>query len=286
MDERVHKQYWDESWEAETQLPETFDPTIPGLRGLFRRPFHAFFSQHLPSVAPPGSSLIEIGCGRSQLLPYFAKQFGLRVAGLDYSEVGCDKARRILQRDGVDGDIRCADLFDVAAVPATGYDIVFSFGLVEHFEDTAGIVRALARYARPGGSVLTLIPNMRGAVGAMQKALAREIYDIHVPLSSAALTQAHRDAGMAVRASGYLLPAHFGVCNPGTGSDPRGMSQQVRSAAYRAAIAMSTGLLWIDERLVRLPTSELLSPYAFTLATRPLQSAPAREAPIDSQRMS
>ncbi|MEO8740961.1 MAG: class I SAM-dependent methyltransferase [Casimicrobiaceae bacterium] len=281
MAERVQKQYWDQSWEAEVQLPDTFDPKVAGLRGLFRRPFHAFFAAHLPAVAPPGASLIEIGCGRSQLLPYFARQFGLRVAGLDYSEVGCEKAKRILQRDGVDGDVHCADLFDAAAVPATGYDVVFSFGLVEHFEDSVGVVRALARYARPGGSVLTLIPNMRGAVGALQKALSRGIFDIHVPLSAAALTQAHRDAGLNVGAGGYLLPAHFGVCNPGTGSDPRGMAQQIRSAAYRAAIAMSTGLLWIDERVVHLPASELLSPYAFTLATRPALVAPVG-AGIDS----
>ena len=279
MAERVEKRYWDQSWEAEAQLPDTFDPKVGGLRGLFRRPFHAFFAEHLPAVAPSGASLIEIGCGRSQLLPYFAKQFGLRVAGLDYSEVGCEKARRILERDGVAGDIRCADLFDAAAVPGFGYDIVFSFGLVEHFEDTSGIVRALARYAKPGGAVLTLIPNMRGAVGAMQKALSREIYDIHVPLSASALAQAHAEAGLKVRASGYLLPAHFGVCNPGTGRDPRGVSQRLRSAAYRAAIAMSTGLLWIDERVAHLPTSEMLSPYAFALASRPV-IAPAVDSAL------
>ena len=40
MDERVQKQYWDESWEAEIQLPETFDPSIAGVRGLFRRLIH------------------------------------------------------------------------------------------------------------------------------------------------------------------------------------------------------------------------------------------------------
>ena len=284
MVERVQKQYWDRSWEAETRLPETFDPTVPGLRGLFRRPFHAFFVEHLPAIAPPGASLIEVGCGRSQLLPYFAKQFGLRVAGLDYSEVGCEKARRILQRDGVDGEIRCADLFDAAAVPATGFDVVFSFGLVEHFEDTAGIVRALARYATPGGSVLTLIPNMRGAVGAMQKLLSRTIYDIHVPLSAAALTQAHVDAGLTVRASGYVLPAHFGVCNPGTGPDPRGWSPQLRGLAYRGAIAASTGVLWIDERLVRVPKSELLSPYAFVLATRGTQDSVETNARGEDKR--
>ena len=269
MAELVDKEYWDHSWSAESQLPDTFDPNIRGMRGLYRRPFHAFFAEHLPAIGPPGASLVEIGCGRSQLLPYFAKQFNLRVAGLDYSEVGCEKARRILERDGVRGDIRCADLWDATAVPTLGYDIVFSFGLVEHFEDTAGILSALARYARPGGAVLTLIPNMRGMVGALQRVLSPEIYDMHVPLSAPALAQAHRDAGLTVLNSGYLLPAHFGVCNPGSARIPRGLSRLLRGLTYRAAIAVSTGLLWIDDRLIDLPTSERLSPYAFALAVRP-----------------
>jgi SAM-dependent methyltransferase len=213
--------------------------------------------------------LIEIGCGRSQLLPYFAKRFGLRVSGLDYSAVGCEKARRILERDGVDGEILCADLWEQRKVPTSRYDVVFSFGLVEHFEDTAGIIDALAQFARPGGAVLTLIPNMRGAVGAVQRMLSRDIYDIHVPLSAAALARAHADAGLDLRASGYLLPAHFGVCNPGN----RGAPATFRQLGYRGAIAFSTILLWIHERCVRLPASELMSPYAFVLATKATHEA-------------
>lgn len=279
MAERVGKEYWDLSWEAETRLPEAFDPAVGGLRGLFRRPFHAFFAEQLRAIAPPGSSLIEIGCGRSQLLPYFARQFGLRVCGLDYSAVGCEKARRILAREGVHGDIVCGDLWQADAVTTPGCDVVFSFGLVEHFEDTPGVIGALARFARPGGSVLTLIPNMRGAVGAVQRALSRDIYDIHVPLSAAALARAHSEAGLALRASGYLLPAHFGVCNPGKHLDQPGFSHQLRGLAYHGAIAFSTALLWIHERLVHLPTSELMSPYAFVVATKPAHESAACVAP-------
>src|SRR5438105_4281957 len=168
MSERVHKEYWDLSWQSETQLPETFEPAVGGARGVFRRQFHAFFVERLAPIAPPGASLIEVGCGRSQLLPYFAKQFGLQVTGLDYSAVGCEKARRMLERDGVDGEIICANLWDRRTPTARQYDVVFSFGPVEHFDDTSRVIDALAQYARPGGVVLTLIPNMRGAVGAVQ----------------------------------------------------------------------------------------------------------------------
>jgi SAM-dependent methyltransferase len=279
MLERVGKQYWDSSWEAEARLPDTFDPAVTGVRGLFRRQFHAFFVEHLRGVAPPGSSLIEVGCGRSQLLPYFATQFGLRVSGLDYSEIGCEKARRILERDRVSGQIFCGDLWTFDQFPAPGFDVVFSFGLVEHFDDTPGIIRGLARFARPGGAVLTLIPNMLGSVGALQKALSREIYDIHVPLSAAVLARAHVEAGLSLQASGYLLPAHYGVCNPGTRLD-HSVSARTRDLAYRVAIAASTALLWVHERLVRLPANELMSPYAFAVATTP-GTVPHGEATAD-----
>lgn len=278
MAERVGKDYWDSNWQAETRLPEAFDPAAGGLRGLFRRPFHGFFVEQLRRVASPGTSLIEVGCGRSQLLPYFAKHFGLRVSGLDYSAVGCERARQILERERIHGEIFCGDLWTFSGFHAPGYDVVFSFGLVEHFDDTPAIIDALARFARPGGAVLTLIPNMRGSVGALQRALARDIYDIHVPLSAADLARAHLEAGLSVQASGYVLPAHYGVCNQGTRLDGHGVSARARDLAYHAAIACSTALLWIHERLVHLPATELMSPYAFALATKP------REAPAAAVR--
>jgi len=267
MAERVGKEYWDSSWNAEKRLPEAFDPGVAGPRGLFRRPFHHFFVEHLADIGPRGASLIEVGCGRSQLLPYFARQFGLRVSGLDYSAIGCERARQILERERITGDIFCGDLWTFDAFPLPGYDVVFSFGLVEHFEETAAVVRALARYARPGGAVLTLIPNMRGSVGALQKTLARAIYDIHVPLSSLDLARAHAEAGLSLKASGYLLPAHYGVCNQGAAPDAPGVAASLRKLALHTAIGCSTAVLWAHEHLIRVPATEWMSPYAFALAT-------------------
>ncbi|TMH37999.1 MAG: class I SAM-dependent methyltransferase [Betaproteobacteria bacterium] len=270
MTERVGRGYWDSSWEAEKRLPEAFDPAVKGVRSLFRRPFHRFIDDCVRRVAAPGSSLIEIGCGRSQLLPYFAKQFGLRVAGLDYSPIGCDKARQILRRERIDGEIYCGDLWTFDAFPSPGYDLVFSFGLVEHFENTAAVIGALARFARPGGALLTLIPNMRGSVGALQRTLSREIYDIHVPLSADDLSRAHMEAGLSVKGSGYLLPAHYGVCNQGTRMTTQRWQTRGRRFVHHAAVASSTVLLWVHEYVVRLPATKWMSPYAFTLATTSL----------------
>lgn len=52
---------------------------------------------------------LEIGCARSRWLPYFAKEFGFEVSGIDYSEVGSQQATQILFNEGVQGNIVFAD---------------------------------------------------------------------------------------------------------------------------------------------------------------------------------
>jgi hypothetical protein len=123
-----------------------------------------------------------------------------------------------------------------------------------------------------------LIPNMRGTVGALQRALSREIYDIHVPLSAVDLARAHTEAGLSLQSTGYFLPAHYGVCNPHVRLGASGASARLRAFAYLGAIASSTLLLWIHEHLMRLPATELMSPYAFVLATKPCDESAAVHA--------
>lgn len=57
-----------------------------------------------------GQRLMEAGCGSSLWLPYFAKQFGMEIAGLDYSDIGLARSREILRRNNVQGSLRKADL--------------------------------------------------------------------------------------------------------------------------------------------------------------------------------
>jgi hypothetical protein len=103
-----------------------------------------------------------------------------------------------------------------------------------------------------------------------------------VPLSVADLARAYTKAGLSLRSSGYLLPAHFGVCNPGTLLNASGVSARMRDLAYHGAIATSTVLLWINERIVHIPATEWMSPYAFVLATKPGEDFAAAASVVGS----
>ena len=68
-------------------------------RTLSRTEYNYFrFDQFFKAIAPRGPRrMLEIGCGASAWLVYFAKEFGYRVEGIDYSELGCELARENLR---------------------------------------------------------------------------------------------------------------------------------------------------------------------------------------------
>lgn len=146
------------------------------------------------------------------------------------------------------------------------FDVVFSIGLVEHFDDTARCVRALRLFLRPGGTLLTVIPNMHGATGALQRIVAPSVFQVHVQLTPQDLDRAHRAAGLIIMESGYCMPSGFGMVNfaePGS-SRP---GYWLRRLAI-AGLARLSWLTWfVDERIVRLPRSRALSPYGYCIAT-------------------
>ena len=74
------------------------------------------------------------------------------------------------------------------------YDYIISFGVVEHFENTAKCLRSCAEFLKPGGTLITLIPNMPSLVGKIQKIIDKKVYDVHVPLTKKELSKAHQDA--------------------------------------------------------------------------------------------
>ena len=104
-------------------------------------------------------TMLEIGCGNSIWLPYYAKRLGVRVTGIDYVESACEQAKDRLRVCGVNGAILCQDVFKVTAEEIGQYDLVFSQGVIEHFSDINGTVRKFIEFVRPGGVLFTWIPN-------------------------------------------------------------------------------------------------------------------------------
>lgn len=265
--DRAGVEYWSGRWTA-GELPTAIDPRDPSRWNYVNRCLHAYFQSLFGTNAGRDEKLLEIGCGNSVWLPYFQREHGFAIEGLDYSPEGCDGGRRILAREQVRGEIHCANLFSPPAELERAFDAVVSFGVVEHFDDTDATVRAAAEFVAPGGVLFTLVPNMNGLPGLIQKTINRQLYDAHVPLTPSRLAEAHTRAGLTVLESRYFLSVNFGI-NSLFGAEG-GRSSMTAFAAILYLLNQFATLVWKLEELmgVRFPEGRLLSPYVITTARR------------------
>jgi len=267
-DDRAGKTYWDSNYQPSAP-PKPFNPHGGGTRNYGKRELSAYFHRIFSSIEPKGERLLEIGCGGSAMLPYFNKEFGFQIAGLDYSESGCQLARDILNRERIEGDVYCADVFSEQAALREQFHVVVSFGVAEHFNDTAGCIRAFARYLKPGGLIVTSIPNMSGLVGEVQKLLNPSIYKKHVPLDAQSVAAAHSAVGLDVLECGYFLFTNFGVAN--LNEIPRGSAQWYLKSSCSKALCAMTGLTWFAESVLGpFKANRATSPYIRCLARKPV----------------
>jgi 2-polyprenyl-3-methyl-5-hydroxy-6-metoxy-1,4-benzoquinol methylase len=256
---RTDEQYWERTWFS-SEVPRPVDLNDRSLRNHATLALHAFFEQALAPLSGRGGSLIELGCAHSKWLPYFAQRFGLQVAGLDYVESGCETSRNMLQAAGVTGTIVHGDVFNPPRDLAGRFDVVYSAGLVEHFESTADAISACAAFAKPGGLIVTIIPNLTGLIGILQRVLDRQIYDKHIVLGPDQLRAAHETAGLTVLDCRYLLSANFAIMNH-PAIRPMVLNKAVRGGWIAATLAV-----WLLEYVVTIPPSRLLSPYVVCVA--------------------
>jgi 2-polyprenyl-3-methyl-5-hydroxy-6-metoxy-1,4-benzoquinol methylase len=206
------KQYWNRVW-AGDDVQNTIDPREPNLRDHVFGRFHEYFLQLFSKMETSGKKLLEIGCARSAWLPYFAKEFGFNVSGIDYSDTGCSQAEQLLLKAGVEGKVICGNFFFPPDHFIEAFDVVISFGVVEHFRDTSGCLRAFSRFLKAGGLLFTNLPNLVGLNGMIQKIVNRPVFDVHVPLDKDDLARAHDVNGLQTISCHYFLFLHLGVLN-------------------------------------------------------------------------
>lgn len=231
--------YWDKMWSEAAKT--RFDPDALANRDL------ADLIRRFLGPIPRGGMILEAGCGDSIVTAFVGEQ-GYQTAGIDYSHAGCEKFRR----NAPFAAAHHADVFDPPLTLLGAADGVFSLGMVEHFDHTEDIIMALARLVKPGGYVLTVVPNMHGTVGLLQRLLNRAVYDIHVTLTPHDLRAAHRK--LEVVDAGYLGIVSYGVVNPG----PSFIARAIIGALARLSLpVMATGLR---------ATSRFFSPYCYCLA--------------------
>ncbi len=169
--------------------------------------------RHLPN--PQGLQLLEMGCGGSKYLPWMAREMGLAPNGIDYTESGCKSARRALESINATGSIFCVDFMELDPSFHGKYDVVTSFGVVEHFINTGQVLACFADTLAPGGKMITFVPNVRSLAGSLVKRLDRALFDTHKLFDLAEFAGYHQEAGLQVLEATYTewldfewLPMH------------------------------------------------------------------------------
>lgn len=123
---------------------------------------------------PPGEgrSFFEIGCAPGRILADFCGRLGFTAYGLDYT-ADPEGIKRNLERRGVKvGQIFKEDFFTWKNEER--YDVVGSFGFIEHFEDADRVVDRHFELCKPGGIVVIGMPNFGGGQRALHWLLDRK----------------------------------------------------------------------------------------------------------------
>jgi SAM-dependent methyltransferase len=102
---------------------------------------------------------LDVACGEGRNAVWLAEQ-GWRVTGVDFSQVGLEKARALAAARGVRAEWVTADLRDYTPEPQA-YDLVLVLYLQVPAAERRPIVRAAAGAVAPGG-VFLLVAHDRG----------------------------------------------------------------------------------------------------------------------------
>ncbi|MDP9078076.1 MAG: class I SAM-dependent methyltransferase [Bacteroidota bacterium] len=122
---------------------------------------------------------IELGGFPGYYATYLKKYQKLDTTLFDYY-IHQELINELLEKNGLEpGDINIieADLFNYQ--PEKLYDMVLSFGLIEHFNDTKSIIATHLQFLKPGGVLFITLPNFKSVNGWVQRKFDKENYDKH-----------------------------------------------------------------------------------------------------------
>lgn len=189
--EMTKLEHWESAW---TDRPRMSFPSglDMGTRNVLRL---------LRKYLRPKMRYIEIGCAPGKILSWVGRELQTPVNGIDYSPTGSETARWLCNGLKVEADIRCEDAME-SSFEDNAFDLVFSCGLIEHFEDPSPMVAAHIRLLAPGGTALIAIPNYSGLYLKLQGwcyPANLTIHNLNIMSEASMLDLAPLDSSLAVR---------------------------------------------------------------------------------------
>jgi SAM-dependent methyltransferase len=162
-------------------------PSRPRLADLYRPVTNPFFSTSYEPIEleaavlarvmrtirrhVPGGTLLEVGCGRGDLLRT-ARSHGFTVVGCDFFNGRIPDGSNLSLVDGTLHDARFAD--------AT-FDVVVIRNVLEHLFDPRSELDEVRRVLKPGGFLYTKVPNAQNGGGPFYRRLIGHPYPFSPP---------------------------------------------------------------------------------------------------------
>jgi 2-polyprenyl-3-methyl-5-hydroxy-6-metoxy-1,4-benzoquinol methylase len=145
--------FWDNFW-ANLKLPVKPDPNFKNDRVICNA-----LLENVKATNPAQTSL-EIGCAPGKWMVFAAEKLGYHSFGVEYLPKAAETTRKNLKECGVSGEVVTADFFQYK--PEQQFDLVMSYGFIEHFEDYESVFKKHLDLVKPGGHLVLGLPRFRG----------------------------------------------------------------------------------------------------------------------------
>ena len=235
---------------------------------------NAIIYNSIKSAGLDGKSILEIGAGGSQWLIFLAKHHPTsKFTGLDFAEDGCKKLSEEAANAAADVDVICADLFSPPSECFGKFDLVISFGVVEHFDSLDSVLSEMSKYLKEDGTLWTIIPNMSGVLGFLTKHLDRDIYNLHNPHDLKSFRAGHDKAKLPITSSNYLCTTGFGVLS----SCINEKTSRANYLMYLWLTRLTKAISIFEQKLFKLPALKITSAYIVCVSKK--FRTPGNQAP-------
>ncbi len=251
--------YWTALWDGQQHK-------VRHLRWAYvaNRQLAKLFRRTLSGLDTP--KLLEVGCADSLWLPYLAHTYECDCHGIDFSEVGCQLAKRNLQRANAVGKILCEDVFTFAKMHQGTFDFVYSMGLIEHFTDTELILKELSYLLKPTGRMLTVFPNLRGMYTPIARVASPKLLATHQVITPMELHGVLQDVGFQVTEFGYTGgPLKLSVVDYSPWRAVIGKWGHEVLCKFVNLTDIVVGNLLVG---LQVPNQQLTSPYVYAISTK------------------
>jgi 2-polyprenyl-3-methyl-5-hydroxy-6-metoxy-1,4-benzoquinol methylase len=251
-------EYWNNGYSSREEMDD--------LDFGWRNHTNFLVANKIQEIGLDGKNVLEIGAGNSAWLPYFAKKHpSSRFAGMDYSQAGCEKlSKRVIASSVSNVDIYQEDMFSMRSELHGKFDMVMSFGVVEHFTELSDALMAKSMYLKDQGYMFSLIPNMSGSIGYLTKLFNRKIYEMHNPHDWHSFLEGHRKAGLTVISGGYLGSTNFGVLSSCFVEKQQGLAWH----SYVFLTRLTKAISFVESKVGDLPESQIFSPFIYAISQR------------------